>query len=73
MQYQSFAFDLPGFGGSPGTKMAGRSESVLAQDGPAELIRMFIDHHNLTNLVAVGYDWGATIALKMAIKFPKLF
>lgn len=53
--------------------MAGRSEKVLNEDGPAELIRLFIKEHNLTNLVAIGYDWGGTIALKMAIKFPKLF
>ena len=73
MQYQCFAFDLPGFGGSPGKAMAGRSEKVLIEGGPAELIRLFINRHNLTNLVAVGYDWGGTIAIKMAIKFPKLF
>ena len=53
--------------------MAGRSEKVLNDDGPAWLIKTFIEHFNLTNLVACGYDWGGSIAIKMAIKFPKLF
>jgi len=27
----------------------------------------------LTNLIACGYDWGGSIAIKMAIKYPKMF
>lgn len=68
------AIDMPGFGGSSGKRQSSRSEHVLGKDGPGEVVLWVKNQLNLKGQTHLGgYDWGATIALKMGIKWGHLF
>lgn len=45
----------------------------MKADGPATVVKAVIDHFGLGAPIVVGYDWGAAIALKMAVRRPSTF
>ena len=44
-------------------------EQVINDEELIEFIKLFIDHHNLTNLVVLGNGKGAKVALECAEKY----
>ena len=68
MNYQVFAIDLPGYGKSTGKPQASRSEKILDEGGPAEVVKIVMKELQIKKPVLGGYDWGAAIALKMAVE-----
>ena len=42
----------------------------MKKNGPMECVLFIMKELNIVKPVFVGYDWGASIALKMAMKNP---
>ena len=67
---------MPGYKESPGKKFSSRSENILDKDGPSDQLRAVIKtlgYENRRDLILAGYDWGASICLRMAANLPRLF
>eukprot|EP00913_Durusdinium_trenchii_P028693 g26909.t1 len=58
---------MPGFGSSPGTRLGSRSELNNAKGGPLDICCAVLDALGVQKANVVGYDWGAGIALSMAL------
>jgi len=70
MQVQVFCIDQPGFGNSTGKQRSCRSDKVMDKDGPADVVKFIIRQLGLKKPILYGYDWGAGIAMKLAIQSP---
>ncbi|CAK9099353.1 unnamed protein product [Durusdinium trenchii] len=66
-KYRAIAIDMPGFGSSPGTRLGSRSELNNAKGGPLDICCAVLDALGVQKANVVGYDWGAGIALSMAL------
>lgn len=69
-RYKVVAFDFPGFGGSPGDRLASRSDKIHDKGGPAECALSLLSYLGYTKAIFGGYDWGAGVALGIAQKYP---
>ena len=58
---------MPGFGNSPGTRLGSRSELNNAKGGPLDIACAVLDALGIQKANVVGYDWGAGIALSLAL------
>eukprot|EP00434_Breviolum_minutum_P024226 symbB.v1.2.021391.t1/scaffold1840.1/size99223/5 len=66
-KYRAIAIDMPGFGNSPGTRLGSRSELNNVKGGPLDIACAVLDALGVQKASVVGYDWGAGIALSMAL------
>ncbi|OLP87848.1 Bifunctional epoxide hydrolase 2 [Symbiodinium microadriaticum] len=67
-KYRAIAIDMPGCGGSPGTKLSSRSEFNAAKGGPVDIACAVLDALGIAKAALVGYDWGGGIVLSMALR-----
>ena len=58
---------MPGYGESKGQKISSRSDEVLKKDGSGDVVKFVIKHYGLESPLLLGYDWGASIAIKLGI------
>jgi pimeloyl-ACP methyl ester carboxylesterase len=70
-RYRVVAFDFPGYGGSPGEKLASRSDKIHVPKGPAECALAVMKKLGYQKASFGGYDWGAGVALGIGLKYPK--
>ena len=73
MNYRCYSIDFPGYGKSKGEKLPSRSELIMNDKGPADVVRLVMKHFGLNKPVLSGYDWGGAIALKMGVNDSKSF
>ena len=73
MNYRCYSIDFPGYGKSMGEKLPSRSELIMNDKGPADIVRLVMKHFGLNKPVLSGYDWGGAIALKMGVNDSKSF
>ena len=65
--FRVIAIDLPGYGKTKGKCHSFRTKDILKEGGPAECVSEVIKSLGLTRPILFGYDWGASIALRMGI------
>jgi len=72
---QVIVVNYPGIGDSPGKPLNQRSEQVLVKGGAGDMMMDVLEQLGLKNKkVAVGgYDWGSTVALRIAAHWPNRF
>ena len=70
-KYRVVAFDMPGYGGSPGTRFPSRSDKILEKGGPADCAIALMAKLGYKKATFAGYDWGGGIAIAIAKKWPK--
>ena len=58
---------MPGYGKSNGKCVSSRSENVLVDGGPADVVKFVMKELEIVQPIVVGFDWGGSIALKMGI------
>ena len=73
--FQVIIVFYPGIGDAPGKALPQRSELILEKDGPGDIIMKIISNLGFQNKkVAIGgYDWGSTVALRVAANQPNKF
>lgn len=64
---------MPGLGKSEGKTPPGKSDKILEKNGAADIVTKVCKFMGLNKPVVIGYDWGAAIALKMAITYQNMF
>jgi pimeloyl-ACP methyl ester carboxylesterase len=70
---RAVAIDMPGYGNSPGERHSFRTRHILDTDGPADVVTEVIKELGLIKPAIFGYDWGASIAMRSAIRYPNSF
>ncbi len=61
-RFRCIALDYPGFG------LSARPDNYgYTPKEHAEIVRDFVQHHDLRNLTVMGQDWGGPIGLRLAI------
>lgn len=63
--------DFPGFGESTGDRNSSRSEHNTYKNGPCDIVRQIIKANNSSSAIIIGYDWGASVGISLAISTPK--
>eukprot|EP01060_Flectonema_neradi_P001982 TRINITY_DN11209_c0_g1_i1.p1 TRINITY_DN11209_c0_g1~~TRINITY_DN11209_c0_g1_i1.p1 ORF type:complete len:964 (+),score=192.86 TRINITY_DN11209_c0_g1_i1:46-2937(+) len=66
----AIAIDQRGYGSTPGTPHKSRSEHILDEDGPADLVMAVTRTLEITSAHFLGYDWGGGIALAIGLRHP---
>lgn len=69
--YRIVGIDQPGYGRSPGTRHPSRSTNNRDKNGPVDVCLAVMHQLNINNATFIGYDWGAGIAISLALAFPK--
>jgi predicted esterase len=59
---------MPGYGKSTGKQQPSRSDRILEKEGPADIVKIVMKQLDIQKPILGGYDWGAAIALKMAVE-----
>jgi pimeloyl-ACP methyl ester carboxylesterase len=65
--YRVIVFDRPGFGHS-----ARPRNVVWTPAAQAELINRALHRLNVSNAIVLGHSWGASVAIALGLKYPKL-
>jgi pimeloyl-ACP methyl ester carboxylesterase len=65
--YRVIVFDRPGFGHSDRPRNV-----VWTPDAQAELIKRALERLGVSNAIVLGYSWGASVAVALALKYPGL-
>jgi len=65
--YRVIAFDRPGFGHSDRPR-----DVVWTPAAQAELINSALDRLGISHAIVLGHSWGASVAVALALKYPKL-
>jgi pimeloyl-ACP methyl ester carboxylesterase len=66
-EYRVVAFDRPGFGHS-----SRPSTVVWTPEAQAEIIHKAMERLGLSHAVVLGHSWGASVAIALALEFPKV-
>ena len=70
-KYRVVGFDFKGYGGSPGSPLASRSDKIHIKGGPADCALAVMKALGYKSAIFGGYDWGAGVAIGLALKHPK--
>jgi pimeloyl-ACP methyl ester carboxylesterase len=65
--YRVISIDRPGFGHSDRPRNV-----VWTPDLQAELIKLALERLNVSTALVLGHSWGASVAVALALKYPKL-
>jgi len=65
--YRVIVFDRPGFGHSDRPRNV-----VWTPAAQADLINSALDRLGVSHAIVLGHSWGASVAVAMALKYPKL-
>jgi pimeloyl-ACP methyl ester carboxylesterase len=65
--YRVIVFDRPGFGHSDRPRNV-----VWTPAAQAELINRALDRLGVSHAIVLGHSWGASVAVALALKYPKL-
>src|SRR6476660_6469731 len=65
--YRVIVFDRPGFGHSDRPRNV-----VWTPAAQAELINSALQRLGVSNAIVLGHSWGASVAVALALKYPKL-
>ncbi|MDW4761789.1 alpha/beta hydrolase, partial [Escherichia coli] len=65
-KYRVIAFDRPGFGHS-----ARPRGTIWTPQAQAELIHRALKQIGIPRAAVVGHSWGASVALALAMEYPK--
>ena len=68
--FTCYGIDFPGFGATPGTRQASRTDRLGEVGGPLEIVIDVLTEiapSKTTKVLLLGWDWGANMSLCMAL------